>query len=156
MEKFEQPKPFEQRPDDVGGGNIEQTENVEGGLSFEWGPELGDMSWSDAQEKIAELNKTLKEGEKLWRLPTKEEWEEVLKPFNEAQEKDVSEEDLKKIIEDIRKTNNLQLDGYWSSTPFSSDYKGYAWFVIIHSYACYVGNDYHNRGVDHFLVRCVR
>jgi hypothetical protein len=41
---MEKPRKFEQRPDDVGGGNTEQTENIEGGLSFEWGPELERMT----------------------------------------------------------------------------------------------------------------
>ena len=40
---------------------------------LEWGPELGQISWDDAQEKIVELNAKLAEGEKPWRLPTKDE-----------------------------------------------------------------------------------
>jgi len=49
-------------------------ESVEG-QKLEWGQELrlGYKSWEGAQEKIAELNAKLAQGEKLWRLPTKEE-----------------------------------------------------------------------------------
>ena len=47
-------------------------ENIESS-KLEWGPELGPMSWYDAQKKIIKLNKSLPEGEKPWRLPTKDE-----------------------------------------------------------------------------------
>lgn len=40
------------------------------GQKLEWGPELGRMSWDDAQVKITELNASLTGGEKQWRLPT--------------------------------------------------------------------------------------
>lgn len=43
------------------------------GQGLEWGPDLGRMSWYDVQTKIAELNASLAEGEKSWRLPTKYE-----------------------------------------------------------------------------------
>ena len=43
------------------------------GQKLEWGPDLGQMSWNDTQAKINELNKGLVEGEKKWRLPTKDE-----------------------------------------------------------------------------------
>ncbi len=49
------------------------------GQKFEWGPDLGMMSWNDAQLKIAELNASLAEGEKSWRLPTESELKEVFK-----------------------------------------------------------------------------
>jgi polyhydroxyalkanoate synthesis regulator phasin len=148
---MEKPMQFEQRPDDgLGGGNTEQTENIEDRLSFEWGPELGKMSWADAKEKIAELNKTLKEDEKPWRLPSKEEWEEILKPFTEAKEKGVLEEELQKILEEIRKTNNLQSCNYWSSSTYFDDSDD-AWIVYMN-----YGNFYNdNKDHDDNLVRCV-
>jgi len=133
MEKFEQPKPLEQRPDDsLGGGNTEQTENMEGGLSFEWGKEFGKTSWKDVQEKIVELNKTLKAGEKPWRLPTTREWGEVLKPLDhvkteyeagahygdgEQGESSISRkthEERGRVIDKILKNNNLKEGEYWS------------------------------------------
>jgi len=39
------------------------------GQKLEWGPELGQMSWNEAQIKIDELNLNLIKGEKRWRLP---------------------------------------------------------------------------------------
>ena len=47
-------------------------ENIESS-TLEWGPELGKMSWDEAQAKIEELNKNLVEGEKPWRLPESDE-----------------------------------------------------------------------------------
>lgn len=44
--------------------------SIEKAPKLEWGQELGNISWNDAQEKIEELNSNLKEGEKEWRLPT--------------------------------------------------------------------------------------
>jgi hypothetical protein len=44
-------------------------ENIES-QKLEWGPDLDEMSWYDAQKKIAELNEGLEKGEKPWRLPT--------------------------------------------------------------------------------------
>jgi hypothetical protein len=93
-------------------------ENLEEGLSLEWGPELGKMSWYKAQEKVVELNKTLKEGEKSWRLPTRQDWEDVFKAFTEAKKQGASEKELKEILEEIRQKNNLQSDHYWSSTTY--------------------------------------
>ncbi|MFA7252757.1 MAG: DUF1566 domain-containing protein [Candidatus Paceibacterota bacterium] len=49
-----------------------QNESVEG-PKLEWGADLGQMSWNDALKKITELNATLPEGEKPWRLPTEKE-----------------------------------------------------------------------------------
>lgn len=53
-------------------------ENIESS-KLEWGPDLGEMSWDEAQTKIAELNTELTEGEKLWRLPTTTELEKEFK-----------------------------------------------------------------------------
>jgi len=149
---MEKPMQFEQRPDDgLGGGNTGKAENIEGKLSFGWGPVLGGMSWIEAEEEIVALNKQLKEGEDPWRLPTKEEWEEVLKPFTEADEKGVSDEELHKTLEDIRKTNNLQSNYYWSSTT-GADFPSDALVVNMYS-----GNvSYNNKDIDGILARCVR
>jgi len=66
---------------------------------LEWGPELGEMSWNDAQKKVEELNESLAEGEKKWRLPTKDE-----------------------LATEFRKTNSIptgfQSSHYWSSTMY--------------------------------------
>ena len=55
-------------------------ENIEK-PKIEWGPELGRMSWDRAQIEITELNSGLKDGEKPWRLPTKDE---LLAEFNKT------------------------------------------------------------------------
>jgi formylglycine-generating enzyme required for sulfatase activity len=53
-------------------------ENIEATPKIEWGPDLGLMSWNDTQEKVAELNANLSEGEKAWRLPTSTELRKAL------------------------------------------------------------------------------
>jgi len=126
-------------------------ENIEGDLSFEWGPELGRMSWDEAQEKITELNNSLKEGEESWRLPAKEEWDQVLKPFTVAKGKGVSGKKLEEILEDIRKNNNLEPVHYWSSSTYIEDPKA-AWVVDM-----FDGNaGYGDKAYDLYLVRCRR
>jgi hypothetical protein len=69
-------------------------ENIEVS-KLEWGPELGKMLYDDGQAKIAELNTKLTEGEKAWRLPTKDE-----------------------LVARFEKTNSTPTDEkyYWSST----------------------------------------
>lgn len=129
----------------------EKSENIEGGISFEWGPELGKMKWDEAQKKIESFNKTLKEGEKPWRLPTKEELLEVIKPFTEFKKKGATQKELDKILKEIRQKHNLRPVGYWSSTTHA-DNSDSAWFV-----GMYYGNVYYdNKGSDDILVRCVR
>lgn len=125
-------------------------EKIEGALSFEWGPELGQMSWTEALEKISELNKTLKEGETLWRLPAKEEWLEVIEPFTEAYSKGTSSEELSKILEEIRQKYNLQPDFYWSSNTRAGG-SDYAWFVNMH-----YGTVDHGGKNTKFFVRCIK
>ena len=70
-------------------------ENVES-LKLEWGPDLGIITWDDAQEKIAELNSKLTEGEKPWRLPTTNELVAQFKETGLA-------------------INNFEFGPYWSS-----------------------------------------
>jgi hypothetical protein len=87
---------FEEIPEITKVNNIPEPgiENIESS-KLEWGPDLGEMSWDDAQTKIAELNKGLAEGEKPWRLPTKDE-----------------------LVARFEKTNSTPTDEkyYWSST----------------------------------------
>jgi len=40
---------------------------------LEWGPSLGLMTWDNATKKLDELNTSIKNGEKPWRLPTVKE-----------------------------------------------------------------------------------
>ncbi len=53
--------------------DVSEAEAKAEGQKLEWGPDLDEMNWNDAQEKIKELNSKLSEGEKPWRLPTKDE-----------------------------------------------------------------------------------
>ena len=48
-------------------------ENIEATPKLEWGPDLGSVFLSKAQTEIQKLNASLDEGEKPWRLPTKDE-----------------------------------------------------------------------------------
>ena len=75
---------------------------------LEWGPDLGQMSWNEAQVKIAELNANLAEGEKPWRLPTVEELETEFKKTNST-------------------PFGFRPDAYWSgdSVPDHDDYAEY-------------------------------
>ena len=83
------------------------------GQKLEWGPELGKMSWNDAQVKIAELNAGLAEGEKPWRLPTKDE---LVAEFNKTRSTPAG----------------LQRESYWSGTTYP-DGLGYAYGVSMGS-----------------------
>ena len=42
-------------------------------LRLEWGKDFGQMTWYEAKEKLDELNKSLKKGEKPWRFPDESE-----------------------------------------------------------------------------------
>jgi hypothetical protein len=117
------------------GNNVEvstpTTENIESS-KLEWGPDLGEMSWYDAQTKIAELNSTLPEGEKPWRLPTKDE-----------------------LVAEFKKTGSTPADfqrgAYWSETTLLPDRPNVAFFVSVEGI---VYND--TKGYPHVLARCVR
>jgi hypothetical protein len=138
----------------------EELENSEIKLSFEWGPELGRMSWNDTQEKIAELNETLGEGERPWRLPTKEEWLEVVKPLAAVTEKidkkkgwsKIDEERSENAIKRIIRENNLKTNNsYWSSTDVPDD-STKVWYLETHDLSFRKADK--NVGLN--LVRCVR
>ena len=67
-------------PKDVAKTGEEPTKVIEiGGKKFEMGPNLGELTWNDMNEKVTELNQTLKEGEKPWRILTANECGEVVK-----------------------------------------------------------------------------
>lgn len=99
---------------------------------LEWGPELGQMSWNNAQTKIDNLNKKLGKGEKPWRLPTKDE-----------------------LVAEFSKTDStpagFQSGCYWSGTTHPG-YSDGAYIVLM-----YNGNvDDGNKGFPNVRVRCVR
>lgn len=43
------------------------------GQNLEWGQDFAPMTFIDVEEKLKELNDNLLEGERVWRLPTKDE-----------------------------------------------------------------------------------
>ncbi|MEI7513453.1 MAG: hypothetical protein WCJ74_02425 [bacterium] len=56
-------------PDDSVAKDIESKEDA----VLVWGEDFGKMSWKEAWNKLEELNKDVKEGEKPWRFPTANE-----------------------------------------------------------------------------------
>lgn len=135
--------------------DTEQKEKIAEDLSFELGQELGQMSWLNAQEKIAELNKDLKEGDKSWKIPTIEEWNEIFRPFAEAKAKGASEEEKVQILKDIRQGYGLQEGVYWSSTERQP---GSNLFVdtIYGTVAEHVDMSMDLTQFDNSFVRCIR
>ncbi|MFA5934610.1 MAG: DUF1566 domain-containing protein [Candidatus Paceibacterota bacterium] len=101
---------------------------------LEWGPELGRMSWYDAENKIAELNAGLLEGEKPWRLPTKDE---LVAEFNKAGKTPI----------------DFQDDYYWSGTALTYDLEDSDHFHIVSMDKAYVYHD--EKGVEYY-IRLVR
>ncbi|MEI7463188.1 MAG: hypothetical protein WCK03_02205 [Candidatus Taylorbacteria bacterium] len=81
---------------------------------FMEGLEVGEMRLDVAREKIEELNKSLRQGEKQWRPAYKEEWLAVLKPFVLAKENGLDEEHLNEILKQIRQKYNLKSGIYWT------------------------------------------
>ena len=65
MEKY--PTKNETLPSDSGTAEKKET------LRLEWGKDFGQMTWYEAKEKLDKLNKSLKKGEKPWRLPDESE-----------------------------------------------------------------------------------
>jgi hypothetical protein len=88
------------------------------GTKMELGPEIGIMAFDEIPEKLEVFNKTLKPGEKTWRLPTKEEFEEIGKPIreiwkDESLTRDQKEKKAKEKVESLGFTFN---GCYWSSS----------------------------------------
>ena len=106
-------------------------ENIESS-KLEWGPELGPMSWYDAQKKIIKLNKSLPEGEKPWRLPTENE---LVAEFNKTGET----------------PNGFKKDCYWSVLPHLDGSNDGTNVNMGYGHA----SDY-NTDSSGYLVRCVR
>lgn len=51
-----------------------------------WSEEFKSLSWYDVADKIDELNSGLKDGEKLWRLPTQAELSQMLSTIGSGQD----------------------------------------------------------------------
>jgi hypothetical protein len=114
-------------------GHKEPTKIIEiDGKKFELGPNLGELTWDDMNEKIAELNKTLANGEKPWRVFTREEYYELERRINSIlNNKGLSaEERSTKSNEFIISLGFESGKRYWSSTKY-----------IDKNSACYWGTD---------------
>jgi hypothetical protein len=149
-------------PKDVSRTGEEPTKIIEiGGKKFEVGPNLGQMNWDDMNEKVAELNKTLVDGEKPWRVFTKEEYEELGKPIRVIwREEDLSyQEKESKSIELLEGIGFAPSKYFWSSTENEEGNKGAAYFCSTYcSYLHYrLGDHVKNGGkLNIFSVQCVR
>jgi polyhydroxyalkanoate synthesis regulator phasin len=121
------------------------------GQTMELGPELGEMSWDEIPARLEELNKTLKPGEKLWGIPTKEEFEEIEKQVNEIKkDESLSAEQKVAQIKDKLKALGFEYNThYWSSTSKGRDCAWYAFWGDVSG--CFGGDMY-----NQYSVRCVR
>jgi hypothetical protein len=102
------------------------------GEKLELGPTLGEMTWDEIPAKLEEINKTLKPGEKPWRLPTKEEYNEIEAPIVKIAQDEFLREDKKidKIKEKIGSLGFTGNVGYWSGSN-SDSFDGGAWVFDI-------------------------
>jgi len=97
------------------------------GQKLEWGPDLGEMSWNDTQERIKQLNTNLAEGEKLWRLPTHEELLKACEGPHDMRDFRSSFGTEKSFLAvtgfSVRKSyfGKGSEASYWSSTPGKND-----------------------------------
>jgi hypothetical protein len=81
------------------------------------------MSWDEIPARLEELNKTLKPGEKPWRVPTKEEFEEIGKKIGEIWDNN-SLTNEQKEIKVKEKLQYFDLDDkkkYWVNSSFNED-----------------------------------
>lgn len=121
------------------------------GQKVELGPDLGLSAWTDIERKLDELNASLKEDEKPWRIPTKSEFEEIGRPIQEIWSSNLSKEEKEKQAKEYIETLGFAWGGfYWSRTEFA-DNSGSAWGWST-SYGSVGDFDKRYEG----LVRCVR
>jgi hypothetical protein len=106
-------------------------ENIEAEPKLEWGPQLREMSWGYAQDKIMQLNSKLAEGEKQWRLPTADELKAKFKKTGST-------------------PAGFYSDYYWSSTTSPVD-SSIAYYVNMGD-----GRVYHDKDYSDLFVCCVR
>jgi hypothetical protein len=100
----------------------EPTKTIEiNGIILEVGPNLGELSWDDMNESVEKLNKTLNEGEKPWRILTKEEYDELMKPI--AAMENMSDEQFREVVKKYLSSIGFDDDNiaYWSSTEYTDE-----------------------------------
>jgi hypothetical protein len=122
---------------------------------FEVGPNLGELNWAVMNKEVADLNQTLKEGEKKWRVLTKDEYAELRKPILEIlkENEEFSEEKKEEIHKYLTKIGFAPNSYYWSSTHKGVDSQGvgYAW-----SWDTAIGLGYAQSIGSKLVVQCVR
>jgi hypothetical protein len=128
------------------------TECIINGTKVELGPTLERIAWNDIQSKLDEINKSLKQGEKPWRVPAKEEFIEIGKPLREIwEDKKLSDQQKKEKAKSYVEALVFAWDSdYWCSTEDAGS-PGYAWSWFSNS--GYMGTYYKN---NKYLVRLVR
>jgi hypothetical protein len=121
------------------------------GQTLELGPTLGEMTWDEIPSKLEEINKTLKPGEKPWRVPTKEEFEEIGKQVNEINN-GYSYPDEQKQAKVKAKMKSLGFEhgeSYWSGTEYTA---GDAWLSSWYNHVI----SFYGSKERQISVRCVR
>ena len=114
-------------------GMKQNVDNIEEAPKLEWGPELGEMSWDDAQDKLVELNGRLK-GKKPWRLPTIKELEKGMGEQFHWKKKLGFKSDI----------------SYWSSSGLNDSY---IWFSVYTNGSL---DSFNTTRDQKKLIRCVR
>lgn len=100
---------------------IPDVENIES-PKLEWGhSSFNELTWNETVAQLEESNKALKDGEKKWRLPTKEE---LVTEFHKM--KSEYEKDHKNGMGGFRMNN------YWTGTTYPN--------YPDHVYTVYMGN----------------
>jgi hypothetical protein len=115
-------------PKSVAKTGEEPTKIIEiGGKKFEVGPFFWEMEWNGMNEKVTELNKTLKTGEKEWRILTIKEYVEIGKPIKEiSYYKSTDSQAAAKIKEYLDGLGFKNHVSYWSSSEDPID-RNNAW-----------------------------
>jgi hypothetical protein len=93
------------------------------GKKIEMGPYLGEFNWDNMNKELEKLNKTLKSGEKEWRILTKEEYQELEKLGRAIwNEKGLLDDEKRaKFNEFITKLGFAPGRCYWSSEEYEFD-----------------------------------
>jgi hypothetical protein len=150
-------------PKSVAKTGEEPTKIIEiGGKKFEVGPFFGLKNWDDMSEMIADVNNTLKEGEKPFRVLTNEEYNEIVKTCRViCGEKGLSNIEKKtKFDEFVTSLGFGPSNYYWSSTVNKCTFNDYDDVYDWHSDFEWIINC--NGGLggvtkdDKLLVQCFR
>jgi hypothetical protein len=125
------------------------------GNKFELGPYLGELNWDDMNKKVAHLNSRLRDGEKPWRILTKDEFGKLGEPIKaiwNLDRKGISNEEraaeMNKYLNDI----GFKAGKYWTGEEIS-DTMGSTNAWVWTTASGHVNNYYK---IYEFIGRCVR